>query len=296
MKEISKILKVGRTLLKESDPISHHYKHPHMIKRRKVLRETIDTFTGTSTPEYFKYLAMNNLSRWRKERYRKTLISNVQVVQGDWGDITFKLTKTYGECFAVLNMANAYVPGGGYVEGMSAQEENMYRRTDCHFYITEKEYDRSLNRYRPFMTELISATNGTVYLDTDNPRICIRGSEDQTRDDLGYAWLKEDEIFPFYELRASAQDLRGKVQFDAAEARKRIVSQLDTLKANKVRYAVLGAFGCGAFLNPAEIIATIYKEEIEKRIDDFSLIVFAILDSSKSENYSIFKRVLNKRT
>jgi len=239
---------------------------------------------------------MNNLSRWRKERYRKTLISNVQVVQGDWGDITFKLTKTYGECFAVLNMANAYVPGGGYVEGMSAQEENMYRRTDCHFYITEKEYDRSLNRYRPFMTELISATNGTVYLDTDNPRICIRESEDQTRDDLGYAWLKEDEIFPFYELRASAQDLCGKVQFDAAEARKRIVSQLDTLKANKVRYAVLGAFGCGAFLNPAEIITTIYKEEIEKRIDDFSLIVFAILDSSKSENYSIFKRVLNKRT
>jgi hypothetical protein len=188
-------------------------------------------------------------------------------------------------------MANAYVPGGGYVEGMSAQEENMYRRTDCHFYITEKEYDRSLNRYKPFMTELISARDGVVYLDVDNPRICIRGAEDKAHNTLGYAWLKEDEIFPFYELRAAAQDLRGEVQFDVDEARRRIVAQLDTLQANKVRYAVLGAFGCGAFLNPAETIATIYKEEIEKRIDDFSLIVFAILDASELGNYSVFKRV-----
>ena len=296
MKEISKVLKVGRTLLKESDPISHHYKHPYMIKRRKVLRETLNVFNSVTPSDYCQNKAMVNLSRWLKERNSVSPEKKVQVIEGDWGDITLKLTKTYGECFAVLNMANAYVPGGGYVEGMSAQEENMYRRTDCHFYITEKEYDRSLNRYRPFMTEQISATNGTVYLDTDNPRICMRGSEDQTLDDLGYAWLKEDEIFPFYELRASAQDLRGKVQFDAAEARKRIIAQLDTLQDNKVRYAVLGAFGCGAYLNPPEIIANIYKEEIEKRINDFSLIVFAILDSSKSGNYSVFKRVLNKRT
>ncbi len=292
MEEISKILKVGRTLLKESDPIAHHYSYSLMVKRRKVLRDTIAVFAGTSTTaKYLKHLAMNNLSRWQKEKITSNPEQKIQVIQGDWGDVTLELTKTHGECFAVLNMANAYVPGGGYVEGMSAQEENMYRRTDCHFYITEKEYDRSLNQYKPFMTELISAKNGTVYLDTDNPRICIREAEDQTRDDLGYAWLKEDEVFPFYELRASAQDLRGDVQFDTDEARKRIVAQLDTLQANKVRYAVLGAFGCGAFLNPPEIIAAIYKEEIEKRIDDFSLIVFVILDSNKSGNYSVFKRV-----
>jgi hypothetical protein len=261
-----------------------------MIKRRKVLRETIDVFTRISTPDYLKHLAMDNQSRWKKERSREASVPKVQVLLGDWGDITLELTKTYGECFAVLNMANAYVPGGGYVEGMGAQEENMYRRTDCHFYITEKEYDRSLNRYKPFMTELISGKNGVVYLDIDNPRICIRGAEDKTHNTLGYAWLKEDEIFPFYELRAAAQDLRGKEKFNVDEARRRIVAQLNTLQANKVRYAVLGAFGCGAFLNPAETIATIYKEEIEKRIDDFSLIVFAILDSggAYAEFYTVF--------
>ncbi len=292
MKDISEGLTVGRKLLKESDPISHHYKHPNMVKRRKILGETIDAFMGASATEYFNHLAMTNLSRWKKDRITKFPIHKVQMIQGDWGDVTLKLTKTYGECFAVLNMANAYVPGGGYVEGMSAQEENMYRRTDCHFYITQEEYDRSKDQYIPSMTELISGKKGKVYLDINSPRVCIRGSEDNSREDLGYPWLKDDEIFPFYELRAAAQDLRGEIHFNSDEARKRIAAQLDTLQVKKIRYAVLGAFGCGSFLNPPEIIATIYKEEIEKRIDDFSLIVFAIFRSHKPGNYTVFKQVL----
>ena len=107
------------------------------------------------------------------------------------------LTKKYGVYFAVLNMANAYVPGGGYVEGASAQEENMFRRTDCHFHIGSKEYNKVKNRYTKEMTELISAKHGSVYLDTEHPRVCIRGREEHSKDDLGYTWLKEDEIFLF---------------------------------------------------------------------------------------------------
>ena len=46
--------------------------------------------------------------------------------------MTLELTRRYGTLFASLNMANAYGPGGGYTHGMVAQEENMFRRTDCH--------------------------------------------------------------------------------------------------------------------------------------------------------------------
>ena len=53
------------------------------------------------------------------------------MLPGDWGDVTLALTKRYGKCFAVLNMANAYSFGGGYAHGQVAQEENMFRRTDC---------------------------------------------------------------------------------------------------------------------------------------------------------------------
>ncbi len=57
----------------------------------------------------------------------------VQVFAKDWGEVTHELTKKHGEVFAVLNLANAIVSGGGYMRGTAAQEENMFRRTDAHF-------------------------------------------------------------------------------------------------------------------------------------------------------------------
>ena len=86
------------------------------------------------------------------------------------------------------------------------------------------------------------------------------------------------------------------MEFNESEARKRIAAQLDTLRLTGIRYAVLGAFGCGAFQNPPDEVARIYKEEIEKGADDFALIAFAIFSSgNRSENYRIFKRVFEKR-
>ena len=63
------------------------------------------------------------------------------------------------------------------------------------------------------MTSLLSAENGRVYLDSQHPRVCIRGPEDRSRSDLGYAWLPDEDVFPFYELRSAAQDLRNGSDF-----------------------------------------------------------------------------------
>lgn len=283
---------VGRKILEEGDPILMYFNHPDSIKRRKIFKETLEAFSKTDALEHYHLLASQNLVRWKSKNKRTTINNKIQVIPGDWGEVTHMLTKKHRECFAVLNMANAYVPGGGYVEGMSAQEENMFRRTDCHFHISPLEYDEINDNYTSEMTELISGENGEVYLDTRQPRICIRGRENKSRSDLGYEWLKKDEIFPFYELRAAAQDLRGGEKFNMDEARKRIIAQLDTLRAKNIRYVVFGAFGCGAFLNPPDKVAQIYKEEINKRIDNFSLIAFAIFDSgNRSNNYGVFKRV-----
>jgi hypothetical protein len=254
-----------------------YYSGKAMVRRREVLRETLEAFADPNDHERYRQLAFRNLEKWRLERILPE--RKEQVIGGDWGEVTLILTRKHGECFAVLNMANAYIPGGGYVEGMSAQEENMYRRTDCHFYINDREYDRKRDTYLPEMTQIISGKPGRVYLDHEHPRICIRGREDHTDERLGYAWLPSDEIFPFYELRAAAQDLRSGEAFDATEARKRIAAQLDTLLEHGVRYAVLGAFGCGAFMNPPEIVAQIYREEIGKRIKDLDLVAFAIYDT-----------------
>jgi hypothetical protein len=279
----------GRPLPSEAEMTASGYGRADMVRRRAILRETLDKITSAELLDFFHNIAANNLARWREEAAIPEPAGEVRVLPGDWGEVTLQLTQEHGACFAVLNMANAYVPGGGYVEGLVAQEENMYRRTDCHFCIGPEEYDESRDLYRPEMTQLLSAIGGRVYLDAEQPRVCLRGPEDRNRSDLGYAWLPRDLIFPFFELRASAQDLRAGSPFDHTDARNRIAAQLETLSDAGVRYAVLGAFGCGAFQNPSTEVARLFREEIDKRRDEFALIAFAIFAAGYGPgNYTPF--------
>ncbi len=253
-------------------------------RRREVLRETLRAFDICQPAEHFHQLAARNLRYWQSLVERTDQEPSVKVIPGDWGEVTQALTMAYGTCFAVLNMANAYYPGGAYGEGAVAQEENMFRRTDCHFQIRPEHLASDGRTYTDAMTDLLTARAGLVYLDTKAPRVCIRGKEDRKDPKLGYPWLHESAVFPFYELRASAQDLRDGSEFDLAIARARVAAQLDTLIEHGIRHGVLGAFGCGAFLNPAEQVARLYREEIQKRARSFDVLAFAIYSAGYGRN------------
>ena len=286
----------GRTLFSDEEAVARGFGGREAARRREVLRETLAAFEQADPPDRHHRLAALNLDRWRARRGGASAPPAGEVHAGDWGEVTRALTREHGACFAVLNMANAHVPGGGYVEGAAAQEENMFRRTDCHFRIGEEEYDARLDGYRPATTRLLEARYGMVYLDVEHPRVCIRGAEDRSRPDLGYPWLPENEVFPFLELRAAAQDLRDGSEFDADDARRRIAAQLNTLRARAVRHVVLGAFGCGAFRNPAERVAQIYADELGARATDFSVVAFAIYAAGYGpDNYGPFAEVFRRR-
>jgi hypothetical protein len=283
----------GRQLYSDQEAARRGFAGVVAARRRAVLRETIAAFEEADPPDLFHRLAQQNLARWRAQQRESEPALQLVVLPEDWGEATRRLTRAHGVSFAVLNMANAYVPGGAYVEGAAAQEENMFRRTDCHFRIDVGQYDARLDRYLPEMTALLRARHGRVYLDTAQPRVCIRGQEERTRADLGYTWLPDDQLFPFFELRAAAQDLRDGSPFDPDEARRRITAQLDTLRQAGVRHAVLSAFGCGAFRNPARYVAQIYREEILARREDFAVIAFAIYRPGYGpDNYTPFAEVL----
>jgi hypothetical protein len=289
---------VGRSFLTDEALARRGYMRPEMTRRREVLRETLDTFARVEPRDRFHRLADENLARWRSEAPRPSRTSlEVRVIPGDWGEVTAALTREHGDRFAVLNMANAFVPGGAYVEGTAAQEENMFRRTDCHFHVTDDLYDAATDRYRPHATALLSARDGRVFLDMRSPRVCLRGAEDLSREDLGYRWLPDDELFSFFELRAAAEDLRGGRTFDEREAARRIGAQLDTLRDAGVRHAVLSAFGCGAFHNPADRVAVLYRDALAARREHFTLIAFAIFAPGYGpDNHAPFAAVFAQAT
>ncbi len=63
-----------------------------------------------------------------------------------------------------------------------------------------------------------------------------------------------------------------------------------------VRRAILSAFGCGAFGNPAIEVARIYKEVLGEpgRLDEFDHIVFAVFRAGYGpNNFSSFHEVLS---
>ncbi len=97
-------------------------------------------------------------------------------------------------------------------------------------------------------------------------------------------------------FRFARKVFKNRSEFNVTEARHRIAAQLDTLRLTGIRHAVLGAFGCGAFKNPPDEVAQLYKEEINIRKDDFDVIAFAILNVSyKNNSYSTFRKVFSEQ-
>ena len=161
-------------------------------KRRIILQQTLMCFENAGTQMREK--AMSNLRRWSQREGVLTSMDRVAVFNSDWGVVASTLTKQFGVQFAVLNMANADLPGGGYVEGAAAQEENMFRRSDCHFAIDSGMLEGRARRYLPRWADLISAEGGEVYMDK-KPRICVRGPEHPSRKDLGYRLDSTPTVF-----------------------------------------------------------------------------------------------------
>lgn len=291
---------------------------PVFERRRAVLKDTVGKLDSAEFRKHCQATAHRNHQEWKKAI---SALGKVRVIGGkdakgnllgDWGDVTQQVSKETGEIYAVLNMANAQEPGGGFLEGWGAQEENMFRRTDCYRSLTEDSFvsrkklhkktgkEVEQDEYTRAMQILINGDNKIVYLDKKNPRVCIKGNEPE-----GYQDYEEKDYFLFYELRSAAENLWDdgdggwldeKKKFNRENMQRKISAQLDTLIQNNIRYVVLSAFGCGAFGNPPEEIAQIYKEELLKpeRAGKFDDVVFAIFyPGYGTDNFTPFYEKLN---
>lgn len=76
--------------------------------------------------------------------------------------------------------------------------------------------------------------------------------------------------------------------------KKRARKILTVAAANGVDSLVLGAFGCGAFQNPPEVVARAYQEILPEYQGYFYEVRFAVYCTPAApSNYDVFKRVLS---
>ena len=177
---------------------------------------------------------------------------------------------------AVLNMASRQHPGGGVLNGAGAQEENLFRRT---------ELFRSLYLYDS-IGERFGVDNVTQYYPLDRnyggiytpEAVVFRGLESD-----GYPLLDRPFITAFISVPGMNRprlDENGMIVAQLVEGVKnkmRTIFNMGALHGHDC--LILGALGCGAFRNPPEHIARLFREVIDEEFPGvFKVIVFAIID------------------
>lgn len=172
---------------------------------------------------------------------------------------------------AVLNMANAFAPGGGFRQGAGAQEENLHRRTDAY-------------RFTEQQAAVLYPMQGDVcYMSKDVT--VLRGSEKQ-----GYPFFPVERMFHIcllscaaikYPRLTSDRKYADEREFKLMETK--IASILGAVAEAGCEAVVLSAFGCGAFANPPEVVAEIFANQL--RCWPIRRVVFSILDDHNSRKF-----------
>ena len=181
---------------------------------------------------------------------------------------------------AVLNFANPEVPGGGVKNGATAQEECLCRCSNLYpclantpgvyddFYQYHYEHGRYL-----YSDRLIYTKGVTVFKNED---LSLKERNQ---------WFCVDVITCAAPILFMLPHTNSAVLGDLF--RSRIRNIFNAAIDNDIRVLILGAFGCGAFKNPPEIVAQAFRDVLlEEHYDTcFTDIVFAIKSSNGNDPF-----------
>lgn len=206
-----------------------------------------------------------------------------------------------GKKVCVLNFASATNPGGGVVNGSSAQEECICRCTT--FYPCLNNDDLWTKFYKPHRKASNPLyNNDCVY----TPNVCVFKS------DINFPEpLPRDKWWRVNILTCAAPNLRGRpsnpMNPHAGYKQVKVTpTELETLLTYRIRrifevavaneneVLILGAFGCGAFRNPPEIVAKVFYNVMQDYLCYFDTIEYAVYHTEREmANYDAFKRIMN---
>lgn len=196
----------------------------------------------------------------------------------------------------VLNMANAFNPGGGVYNGAGAQEEYLFRCSDYYRFLYQYATDFDCRLY-----DIEPNSRHHYPFKGDNGGVFSHGvTIFRTTEAEGYALVEKPWKVNFVAVAAHHLPYRCYTipSNMVASTLERIRTILRIAYNNGQRRLVLGAFGCGAFNNPPMHMAKLFKQVFQE--DEFKglfrNIYFAIIEdhNSNNANYNGFLEVFDK--
>lgn len=230
-------------------------------------------------------------------RYEKTVIS-VQKYR------TLETAQFYHRKYpqariAVHNFASATNPGGGVRKGSRAQEEALCRCTTLLPVLETEEnkkrfYDFHRRRHDVRYTDACLYTPGIVGFKTDDELPSLLPEAKWTKVDILTCAAPNLRAMPNNAMNPGRDKAIKMDHDDLFALHKKRAHHLFAIAAeNKADILILGAFGCGAFQNPPELVAEAYHDLLLKFEGQFKDIVFAIYCTPQDmKNYNAFAKVL----
>lgn len=191
-----------------------------------------------------------------------------------------------GKRTAILNFANPVEPGGGTKRGAEAQEEYICRSTNLYKALTSEaakkyyELNNSILKKNQFNSMFIG-TDMALY----SPGVTV------LKDAVGYRPHFSSTFVEEYRNTTYSVDVitcaapffsstkyilpNGDLEY---LLKKRIRNIFEIAMENDISAIILGAFGCGAFHNPPDVVASTFRDVLleERYRKAFDEVVFAV--------------------
>lgn len=176
---------------------------------------------------------------------------------------------------AVLNFADALTPGGLVFEGVETQEEDLCRCSNLYLCISQgKVFDDYYGYNRSLENDIYS--DRLIY----------------SKDVLFF----KDEDYWCIPIKTKCDVITCPAPVECSDKQifiNRIKCIIGAAYYKGVGTLVLGAFGCGAFGNDPQLVATAFKEVLDEyKLFDVVYFPFKYSETDPSNNYKVFKEVL----
>ena len=200
----------------------------------------------------------------------------IEVQCDDTIGAVIKQAKKSVSFIGVLNFASFTSPGGGYMSGAHAQEEDLCHNSDL--------YER-ISPETEFYAYNIKHKNDGAY---ENRAIFSY--------DVNFIDPETDKEYLVDVVTCAAPNKSvGKyktVPWNNSEILKsRIQFVLNIMQAEDIQVPILGAWGCGVFGQDPREVARLFKEELISGKYNFEKVIFAI---PAGYNYDCFKEIIGK--